>query len=126
VDDYATKIDGTTAFNNSVDSALLGQIPFGVTVKGEFETNGWAVKPMADVTFVSQFGDTESSTTATFQRGSVTDQHIAEFTGKFATTMSVGVEAQKGNCSFGIEYNLTKGDNDRTNSSVMGKVRYQF
>ena len=125
VGSYDTKIDGNTAFHNDADTAVIGQLPIGVTVKGEFEKNGWNVKPMADLTFVPQFGDTESQTTVTFPGGTVSDKHVAEFTGDFATSMTLGVEAQKGDYSIGMQLGVTKGQ-DKTDSSFMAKVRYQF
>ncbi len=123
---YDTKVDGQTAFNNDVKMALIGQTPFGVTVKGQFEQSGWNVKPMADITFVTQFGDTESRTTTTVPGISVSDTYAAEFAGNFATTMSVGVEAEKGNCNVGLQLGVTKGQNDKTDTNFMAKVRYQF
>ena len=126
VNGYDTKIDGTTAFHNNADTAVIGQLPFGVTVKGEFETNGWNVKPMADVTFVPQFGETKSQTTTTFPGGTASDVNVAEFTGNFSTNFTFGVEAQKGDYSVGMELGVTKGQNNKTDSSFMAKVRYQF
>ena len=126
VNGYDTKIDGTTAFHNNADTAVIGQLPFGVTVKGEFETNGWNVKPMADVTFVPQFGETKSQTKTTFPGGTASDMNVAEFTGNFSTNFTFGVEAQKGDYSVGMELGVTKGQNNKTDSSFMAKVRYQF
>ena len=126
VDNYDTKVDGNTAFNNSADIAAIGQLPFGVTVKGEFDKNGWNVKPMADLTFVPQFGETKSQTMTTFPGGTVSDMHVAEFTGNFATTMTLGVEAEKGDYSLGMQLGVTKGQNGKTDSNFMAKVRYQF
>ena len=54
------------------------------------------------------------------------DTYAAEFAGNFATTMSVGVEAEKGNCSVGMQLGVTKGQNDKTDTNFMAKVRYQF
>jgi hypothetical protein len=126
VDNYDTKVDGNTAFNNSADIAAIGQLPFGVTVKGEFDKNGWNVKSMADLTFVPQFGETKSQTMTTFPGGTVSDMHVAEFTGNFATTMTLGVEAEKGDYSVGMQLGVTKGQNGKTDSNFMAKVRYQF
>ena len=126
VRDYDTKVDGTTAFHNSTDTAVIAQLPFGVTVKDEFVKNGWTVKPMADVTFVPQFGETKSQTTISLPGSTVSDLYNAEFTGNFAATATFGVDAQKGDYNVGMQLGLTKGDNGKADANFMAKVRYQF
>ena len=126
VEDYDTKVDGNTLHHNSTDLAVVAQLPFGVTLKDEFVKNGWTVKPMADITFVPQFGETTSQTKVTLPGTSVSDMNTAEFAGNFATTATFGVEAEKGDYSVGMQLGMTKGQNGKTDANFMAKVRYQF
>ena len=96
------------------------QLPLGVTFSGNFEAAGFKVAPMVDVSVVPTFGDKDA---------------VASFIGQDVTTRVVdtnpvqaklGVTAQSGAWTFGINYGLTAGGDDRMNNSLNANVRYTF
>jgi len=89
------------------------EAPLGVTVKGKTEVNGWKVAPMVDVSMVPQFGDKKAKI---WNSGVAFEQDVLD-----AALMktSVGVSAQKGNLTFGLNYRLGVGGEERQNHSLM-------
>lgn len=96
------------------------EAPLGVTVKGKTEVNGWKVAPMVDVSMVPQFGDKKAKI---WNSGVAFEQDVLD-----AALMktSVGVSAQKGNLTFGLDYRLGVGGEERQNHSLNANIRYQF
>ena len=102
------------------DKMTVYQLPLGVAFSTTFETNGWKVAPMADISVVPTFGDKDA---------------VASFIGKDVTTRVVdsnpvqgtlGVEAQNGAFTFGLNYSLSAGTDDRLNNSFNANLRYAF
>ena len=103
------------------DDMTVYQLPLGVAVSSTFETNGWKLAPMADVSVVPTFGDKDAVATFT---GGVTDTVRVVDTNPVQGTL--GVEAQNGAFTFGLNYRLTAGGDDRMNNSFNANVRYAF
>ena len=126
-DDYDTKLDGHKAYGNSADTTTTFQVPIGVAVRTDIETKeGWKVRPVADVSVIPQFGDTEQDTAVTGTSG-VTDDITGEFTGDFATAVSVGfqVESPK-DTTIGFRYGLTAGGEGRKDHQLKFEFRKLF
>ena len=124
-DAFDSKVDGQKTFNHDADATTTFQMPIGVSVRGEFNTqNGWNVRPQGDFSVIPQFGDVEQTTTVQNVRG-VTDDVTGEFAGKFVTKTSLGVQAQKGQWNLGVEYGMTAGDSTQNHSFKL-KARYHF
>ncbi|WP_297610135.1 autotransporter domain-containing protein [uncultured Sutterella sp.] len=103
------------------DDMTVYQLPLGVAVSSTFETNGWKVAPMADVSVVPTFGDKDA--VASYY-GGVTETTRVVDTNPVQGTL--GVEAQNGAFTFGLNYRLTAGGDDRLNNSFNANVRYAF
>ena len=116
-----TTIDmDASKFGADYDKMTVYQLPLGVTFSGNFEAAGFKVAPMVDVSVVPTFGDKDA---------------VASFIGQDVTTRVVdtnpvqaklGVTAQSGAWTFGINYGLTAGGDDRMNNSLNANVRYTF
>ena len=116
-----TTIDmDASKFGADYDKMTVWQMPLGVAFSGTFETGSWKVAPMVDVSVVPTFGDKDA---------------VASFIGKDVTTRVVdsnpvqaklGVSAQNGAWTFGVNYGLTAGSDDRMNNSFNANVRYTF
>ena len=91
------------------------EMPVGVKVAGNFETAGWKVTPAVDFTVVPQVGDKQVDTVV----GAV---NVID--NLYNTTL--GVSAEYGNFTFGLNYRYGFGNNDRKNNSVNANVRYMF
>ena len=103
------------------DDMTVYQLPLGVAVSSTFETNGWKLAPMVDVSVVPTFGDKDAVATFT---GGITDTVRVVDTNPVQGTL--GVEAQNGAFTFGLNYRLTAGGDDRMNNSFNANVRYAF
>ena len=116
-----TTIDmDASKFGADYDKMTVYQLPLGVTFSGNFEAAGFKVAPMVDVSVVPTFGDKDA---------------VASFIGQDVTTRVVdtnpvqaklGVTAQSGAWTFGINYGLTAVGDDRMNNSLNANVRYTF
>ena len=91
------------------------EMPVGIKVAGNFETAGWKVTPAVDFTVVPQVGDKQVSTL-------IGDVDVID--NLYNTTL--GVSAEYGNFTFGLNYRYGFGNNDRSNNSVNANVRYMF
>lgn len=93
----------------------LVEMPVGVKVAGKFETAGWKVTPAVDFTVVPQVGDKQVDTVV---------GAVDVIDNLYNTTL--GVSAEYGNFTFGLNYRYGFGNNDRKNNSVNANVRYMF
>ena len=126
-DGYDTKLDGRKAYGNDADTTTTFQIPVGVAVRGDFVAEGgWTVRPVADLTVIPQFGDTEQDTRVTGTSGA-TDEVTGQFTGDFATAISIGfqVESPK-DTTIGFRYGLTAGEEGRKDHQLKFELRKLF
>ena len=103
------------------DDMTVYQLPLGVAVSSTFETNGWKLAPMADISVVPTFGDKDAVAT---YFGGITETTRVVDTNPVQGTL--GVEAQNGAFTFGLNYRLTAGGDDRMNNSFNANVRYAF
>ena len=123
---YDTELDGKKAFDNDTDAATLVQFPIGVAVRMDKQMdNGWNVRPQADLTMIPQAGDTSQSIKVTGTSG-VSDKVEGDFTGKFNTQMSMGVQAQKGKTTFGARYGMNVGGDGKQDHTFKVEARFHF
>ena len=103
------------------------QMPVGVTFKGDVEVSGWTIAPAFDLTFTPTWGDKDieqkvwvagSSVKDTLEATRVLDNNVVNAT--------LGVAAQNGAWTFGLDYKLGVGSDDRLNNSFNARVNYAF
>ena len=99
-------------------------IPVGVSLRQEnVYENGWKVTPKADLSYIWALGDTDSSMTVTTGAASDPIAYTVMDDGSFLGT--VGVEAEKGNWTYGLSYSYQKGEYQRSDKWFVD-VRYSF
>mgnify|MGYP000336746169 CR=1 FL=1 len=108
-------------FGADYDKMTVYQLPLGVTFSGSFDAAGWQVAPQFDLSVVPTFGDKDA--VATYS-GNVKDTTRVVDTNPVQATL--GVSAQNGAWTFGLNYGLTAGGDDRMNNSLNANVRYTF
>lgn len=117
-----TRIDlDDSKFGGEYEAMTVYQLPLGVTFSGTFEQAGWKVAPMVDLTVVPTFGDKNAEVKF---YGGASDVVRAVDSNPIRATL--GVEAQKGAWTFGVNYGLTAGSADRLNNSLNANARYTF
>ena len=116
-----TRIDmDDSKFGADYDTMTVYQMPLGVAFSGTFDTNGWKVAPMVDLSVVPTFGDKDVKYTFV---GASDSNRVFDSNPIRAT---LGVEAQTGAWTFGVNYGLTAGSDDRLNNSLNANARYTF
>ena len=116
-----TRIDmDDSKFGADYDTMTVYQMPLGVAFSGTFDTNGWKVAPMVDLSVVPTFGDKDVKYTFV---GASDSNRVFDSNPIRAT---IGVEAQKDAWTFGLNYGLTAGSNDRLNNAFNANLRYSF
>ena len=103
------------------DAMNLFQMPMGVTFSGTFDMTGWKVAPMIDLSVVPAFGDKDAVATYT---GGIEDTTRVVDTNPIQ--MTLGVNAQVDAWTFGVNYGLTAGGDERLNNSFNLNARYTF
>ena len=102
------------------DAMTVYQLPLGVAFSGNFDVNGWKLAPMVDLSVVPAFGDKDA--VASFYGNDVTTRVVD--TNPIQATL--GVSAQNGAWTFGLNYGLTAGGDDRMNNAFNANLRYSF
>ena len=116
-----TRIDmDDSKFGADYDTMTVYQMPLGVAFSGTLDTNGWKVAPMVDLSVVPTFGDKDVKYTFV---GASDSNRVFDSNPIRAT---IGVEAQKDAWTFGLNYGLTAGGDDRMNNAFNANLRYSF
>ena len=103
------------------DAMTVYQLPLGVAFSGNFDVNGWKLAPMVDLSVVPAFGDKDA--VATFTGGI---QNVTRVVDTNPIQATLGVSAQNGAWTFGLNYGLTAGGDDRMNNAFNANLRYSF
>ena len=117
-----TRIDlDDSKYGAEYETMTVYQMPLGVAFSGTFDTNGWKVAPMVDLSVVPTFGDKDAEAK---YFGGVKD--VVRVVDSNPIRATIGVEAQTGAWTFGVNYGLTAGSDDRLNNSLNANARYTF
>ena len=103
------------------DTMTVYQLPLGVAFSGNFDVNGWKLAPMVDLSVVPAFGDKDAVATYT---GGI--QSVTRVVDTNPIQGTLGVSAQNGAWTFGLNYSLTAGGDDRMNNAFNANLRYSF
>ena len=125
--DYETKLDGEKAYDSSTDGTVTWQVPVGATVRFDhLMKNGWTIRPHADVTVMSQFGDVEQKTTVKGSTGA-SDEVKGEFTGNFVYGATLGIQAESAKgFALGLKAGYAGGQGGQKDVNFKLEVRKQF
>lgn len=120
-------VDGFEAgFVTDYDAMNVFQMPVGVTVAGELEAAGWTIAPAFDLTFVPTWGDKNADLTIGINGASVKEAGTLRVLDSNVVNATLGVAAQNGARTFGLDYKLGVGSDDRMNNSFNARVNYAF
>lgn len=101
-------------------------MPIGLAFRADLPTtSGWMVRPQADVSLIPQFGDTKVKTKLTNGYGA-SDSVEGEFSGKFGTKVSIGVQAEKGRATFVAGYGFIGGTKGKQDHLFKIEARIRF
>ena len=109
-------------FGTDDDKLNVFQAPLGVTFSGAFETSGWNLAPTFDLSVVPAFGDKDATT----KYNGLTTEVITRVVDSSPVQAPLGLSAQKDAFTFGINYTLGAGSDERQNHSFNANVRYTF
>ena len=113
-------------FVTDADSMNVFQMPVGVTISGELEADGWTIAPAFDLTFTPTWGDKDVEAKIGVAGGSVTESGAMRVLDSNVVNATLGVAAQNGAWTFGLDYKLGVGSDDRMNNSFNARVNYAF
>lgn len=113
-------------FMTDFDNMNVFQMPIGVTVAGSVETNGWTFAPKFDLTFVPAWGDKNADMTLGITGSKATDEFAVKVIDSNPVQATLGVSATNGAWTFGLDYKLGAGSDDRLNNSFNARVNYAF
>ena len=120
-------VDGFEAgFVTDYEAMNVFQLPVGVTVSGELEAAGWTIAPAFDLTFVPTWGDKNADLTIGINGSSVREAGTLRVLDSNVVNATLGVAAQNGAWTFGLDYKLGVGSDDRMNNSFNARVNYAF
>ncbi len=111
----------SSKYGADYDKMNLFQMPIGVTFSGTFDMTGWKVAPMFDISVVPAFGDKDAVASYT---GGIEDSVRVVDANPIQATL--GVNASVGAWTFGVNYGLTAGSDERLNNSLNANARYTF
>ena len=120
---------GTDAYTDSLgvrhdsDDANLWLLPLGVRYSADLQNGGWTVRPMAEAGYVWTFGDRDGTDKVGLNgAGDAFGFNIADAGSWYGR---LGVEAAKGNMTYGVAYQYQHGTSVKSNTFGV-KVGYRF
>lgn len=123
---HLTTDDFESAYTTKIDSMNIFQMPVGVTVTGNVEAAGWNVAPLLDLSVVPAFGDTDADMTLGINGVAATSALSMQVIDSNLFQMKLGVSAQKDAFTFGLNYKLGAGSDNRVNNTFNATVGYAF
>ncbi|MCK0525818.1 autotransporter outer membrane beta-barrel domain-containing protein [Anaerobiospirillum sp. NML120449] len=123
---HDVKMGDNVVASYSSDAQNVVSIPVGVTVSRNINSNGWNIKPSADVHVTANLGDTSSkgevSWTGTKDLRTNVETEVID---RVTYGAAVGVSATRGNftAGAGVSYN---GSSSSSEVAVGANVRYDF
>lgn len=121
-----TTQSGEKLFDTAEQKQNLWQFPVGVRLSTTYSLDsGWAVSPQADLSVIPVTGDTNAKTHIRTYGINASDTLSSTIVDDTSFSGQLGVKAQKGNVSFGINYNLDASEH-QTGQGAMAVFNYNF
>ena len=110
-------------------SGNIVKVPVGVTISNTFKDGDWSVKPLADISVITAFGDKDWTSTSHITGMTANNGRVsvdADVVDTVSVAGTLGIEAQMGNrLSVGAGYTFTKSENIREHA-LTASFRYAF
>jgi len=124
-DAHDLKANGSVLNSVESDTQNIVQFPVGVTLSKDFDLAGWNVKPMADVSIIPATGDKKASTKVNFSGLDAWDSVNTRVMDSTSWAGTVGIQAEKGNMTFGLNYGVQASSNE-TDQNIQVKFGWKF
>ncbi len=124
-DSYNLKVNGSTLNNVKSDTQNIVQFPVGVTVTKNIDAGGWNIKPQADVSVIPAAGEKKAFTKVHFSGVDATDGFNTRIMDSTSWAGMVGVQAEKGNLSLGLNYGVQASSHE-TDQGVRFTLGWKF
>ncbi|WP_458399234.1 autotransporter domain-containing protein [Mailhella sp.] len=124
-DAHDFSVPGGVMTRTESDTQHIVQFPVGVTLSKDFDLSGWTVKPMADVSVIPAAGDKKAETTVRFTGVDAVDGVNTRVMDSTSWAGTVGVQAEKGSMTFGLNYGVQASSNE-TDQSIQVKFGWKF
>jgi len=119
------KANGSVLNSVESDTQNIVQFPVGVTLSKDFDLAGWNVKPSADVSVIPAAGDKKAETKVRFEGINAWDSVNTRVMDSTSWAGTIGVQAEKGNMTFGLNYGVQASSNE-TDQNIQVKFGWKF
>ncbi|MDO4936473.1 MAG: autotransporter outer membrane beta-barrel domain-containing protein [Sutterellaceae bacterium] len=113
-------------YMTDIDDINVFQMPVGITVSGDVKVGGWTASPMFDLSFVPTFGDKNAEMKLGIAGVKASDDLAVRVVDSNPVQATLGVNAVNGAWSFGLDYKLGVGSDDRMNNTFNARLNYAF
>ena len=123
---YLTTDDFEAAYTTDFDDMNVFQMPVGVAVAGNIGASGWNLTPSIDLSVVPAFGDKDADMTLGITGVGTKTAISTQIIDSNLFQMSLGLVAQKDAWTFGLNWKMNAGSDDRMNNAFKAIVNYTF
>lgn len=123
---YLTTDDFEAAYTTDFDDMNVFQMPVGVTVAGNIGASGWNLTPSIDLSVVPAFGDKDADMTLGITGVGTKTAISTQIIDSNLFQMNLGLVAQKDAWTFGLNWKINAGSDDRMNNAFKAIVNYTF
>ncbi|HGW6105743.1 TPA: hypothetical protein ACNIQM_003937 [Citrobacter werkmanii] len=121
-----TAQSGEKLFDTAEQKQNLWQFPVGVRLSTTYSLDsGWAFSPQSDLSIIPVTGDTNAKTRVRTYGINASDTLSSTIVDDTSFSGQLGIKAQKGNVSFGINYNIQASEH-QTGQGAMATFNYNF
>ena len=123
---YLTTDDFEAAYTTDFDDMNVFQMPVGVTVAGNIGASGWNLTPSIDLSVVPAFGAKDADMTLGITGVGTKTAISTQIIDSNLFQMNLGLAAQKDAWTFGLNWKMNAGSDDRMNNAFKAIVNYTF
>ncbi len=122
---HSLKIRGEKVNTVRSDTQNVVQFPVGITLVKDIRIGGWDVKPRLDLNVTPAAGDKKAVTKVSYAGVDAWDSMRSRVMDSVTYGGLAGVQASKGNMSFGVDYGIQAGRHER-DQRVRLSFSYKF
>ncbi len=124
-DAHDLSVNGSVLNSVASDTQNIVQFPIGVTLSKDFAFADWNVKPMIDMSVIPAAGDKKATSKVNFAGLDAWDSVNTRIMDSTSWAGTIGVQAEKGNMTFGLNYGVQASSNE-TDQNVQVKFGWKF
>ena len=126
LDDYSVDSAAGRIASTDADRMDVFSVPVGVKLTTEYETSGWTISPLLDLTLACNFGDDELDTDTVFTGAEDFNYQLStEVLDSFTYSAALGLAAQYGGLGLAVSADYT-GSSNTDGFGVNAQVSYRF